>query len=98
MTIFKTKKELEKEGKLNVFPYSVVSSVYEAMHKNTLDSVHMPHSDVYFVRVALEKHTGYWFPLDVVEAAMKLEGWRDKKQKGKKRNQNESEVKGFSFE
>lgn len=85
MTILKTRKELETEGKLRVAPYSIVSEVYEAMHRGTLDDVHMPHSDVYFVRVALEKRTGYWFPLDVVEEAMKLEGWRDRKQKKKKR-------------
>lgn len=91
MTILKTRKEVEKEGKLNVFPYSVVSEVYDAMHNNTLDSVHMPHSDVYFVRVALEKYTGYWFPLNVVESAMKLEGWRDKKQKKKKKDCHEEQ-------
>lgn len=85
MNILKTRKELEDEGKLDLYPYSIVSEVYLAMHKGIFDGIHMPHSDVYFVRMALEKHTGYWFPLNVVEEAMRQEGWRDKKQKKKRK-------------
>jgi len=44
-----------------------------------LDSVHIPHSDVYYVRAALEKHSNIVFPLNEVENAMKAEGWRDRK-------------------
>ena len=77
--LLSTKEQLEAKGLLNTTPYSVVSEIYIAMNKGVLDNVHIPHSDVYFVRVALEKHTGYWFPLDRVEAAMKAEGWKDRK-------------------
>jgi hypothetical protein len=49
------------------------------MHNEALDNIHIPHSDVYYVRTALEKHTGFWLPLDRVENAMKAEGWRDRK-------------------
>ena len=64
---------------LSVAPYSVVSEIYKAIHNEALDNIHIPHSDVYFVRAALEKHTGFLFPLNRVEEAMKAEGWRDRK-------------------
>jgi hypothetical protein len=35
------------------------------------------HSDVYFVRSALEKHTGFVIPLPAVEKAMRAEGWNE---------------------
>ena len=74
-----TRKQLEAEGKLFVAPYSVASDIYKAIHRGNVDNTHIPHSDVYFVRAALEKHTGYLFPLDAVEEAMKAEGWRDRR-------------------
>jgi hypothetical protein len=77
--LLSTREQLESKGMLNNKPYSVVSDIYIAMNNGVLDNVHIPHSDVYFVRVALEKRTGYYFPLDRVEAAMKAEGWRDRK-------------------
>lgn len=39
----------------------------------------MFHSDVYYVRAALEKHTGYVFSLLSVEEAMKAEGWKEQR-------------------
>jgi hypothetical protein len=33
--------------------------------------MHLFHSDVYYVRAAMEKYTGYVFPLDTVEDAMR---------------------------
>ena len=77
--LLSTRKQLESKGLLNTKPYSVVSEVYTAMYKGVLDGVHIPHSDVYYVRVALEKRTGFYFPLDKVEAAMKAEGWADRR-------------------
>jgi hypothetical protein len=74
-----TRKELEANGLLSSTPYSVTSKIYIAMHNEALDNIHIPHSDVYYVRTALEKHTGFWLPLDRVENAMKAEGWRDRK-------------------
>jgi hypothetical protein len=77
--LLKTKEQLDAKGLLSSPPYSVMSEIYIAMHNDKLETVHIPHSDVYFVRTALEKHTGYWFPLDAVEHAMKQEGWNDRK-------------------
>jgi hypothetical protein len=77
--LLSTKEELTALGLVDQKPYSVVSEIYIAINNGALDNVHIPHSDVYFVRAALEKKTGYYFPLDKVEAAMKAEGWRDRK-------------------
>ena len=79
ISLLSTREQLEAKGLVDRSPYSVVSEIYIAMNKGILDNVHIPHSDVYYVRIALEKHTGYLFPLDAVEAAMKAEGWRDRK-------------------
>lgn len=35
------------------------------------------HSDVYYVRSALEKKTGFVIPLPLIEAAMQKEGWKN---------------------
>jgi hypothetical protein len=75
---FKTRQQLIDNGQLNAKPYSVISEAYIALHNEQLDSVHIPHSDVYYVRAALEKHSGFVFPLNLVEKAMKAEGWRDR--------------------
>jgi hypothetical protein len=74
-----SKAEVEAKGLLSVPPYSVVSTIYKALHRGNLDNVHIPHSDVYYVRCAVEQHTGYYFPLDVVEEAMRANGWRDRR-------------------
>ena len=76
--MFKTSQQLEVLGKLNVPPHSVYSAAMAAMAKGKMDSVPLYHSDVYYVRVALEKHTGFVIPLPLVERAMKAEGWRKK--------------------
>ena len=79
MTTYYTRQHLIDSGQLDAKPYSITSSAYIALHNDNLDNVHIPHSDVYYVRAALEKHSSMFLPLDVVEKAMKDEGWRDKK-------------------
>ena len=57
-------------------PYSVLDQVYMCLQDGTpLDTIHIPHSDVYYVRAALYGHTGVEFSLEDVEAAMLAEGW-----------------------
>jgi len=77
--IFRTRKEVEQTGEAFVFPYSVVSEAYKLLHEGKETKIHLPHSDVYFVRAALESKSGYFFPLNVVEEAMRLEGWREQR-------------------
>jgi hypothetical protein len=74
-----TKDEVEAKGLLNSVPYSYTSKIYIGLHRGSLDNVYVPHSDVYYVRASVEKRTGYYFPLDTVEEAMRANGWRDRR-------------------
>jgi hypothetical protein len=55
---------------------SVLEDFYAALTGGYLDNLHVPHSDVFFVRAALRERTGTLFPLQAVETAMRKEGWR----------------------
>lgn len=74
-----TKEQVEAKGLLNSPPYSYASKIYIGLHRGSLDNVYVPHSDVYYVRASVEKHTGFYFPLDNVEEAMRANGWRDRR-------------------
>ena len=76
--MFKTRQQLTEEGLLNIPPHSVYSEAMIAIAKDKMDSVSLFHSDVYYVRAALEKHTGFVIPLPKVEKAMRAEGWNKK--------------------
>jgi len=39
--------------------------------------LHIPHSDVFYVRAAVEAHYGRTFTLKHVEDAMRAEGWTE---------------------
>ena len=56
---------------------SVLEDFYRAIKENRLDTLHIPHSDVFFVRAALENATGVRYSLAHVEKSMMLEGWKD---------------------
>lgn len=73
-----TKEEVIKLGKINSFPYSVLSSVSRYMLNDNLRGAKLFHSDIYYIREALHKRTGYYFSLTEVERAAKLEGWEQK--------------------
>jgi|TARA_R110000868_G_scaffold261781_1_gene519940 hypothetical protein len=79
MTTYYSRQQLIDNGQIDAKPYSIVSDAYIALHNDVLNTVHIPHSDVYYVRAALEKHSNIVFPLDVVENAMKANGWKDRK-------------------
>lgn len=56
---------------------SVIEEFYEAIAANDvrkLQRVHIPKSDVFYVRAAIEADTGVRYTLDHVERAMYLEG------------------------
>lgn len=65
---------------VNVKPYSFYAEAMEEVFRlqEEVNTVGF-HSDVYYVKAALEKHTGYVFPLPVVEKAMRQEGWYEGK-------------------
>lgn len=74
-----TKEQVAAKGLLNSPPYSYAAKIYIALHRGSLDNVYVPHSDVFYVRASVEKETGFYFPLDNIEAAMKANGWRDRR-------------------
>ena len=62
---------------VKLYTDNVLDAFYEALQKNTLSDLHIPHSDVFYVRQAVEAHYGRKFSLKHVEEAMKAEGWKD---------------------
>jgi hypothetical protein len=66
-----------KKKSVKLYTDNVLEAFYHAVATNTLDKLHIPHSDVYYVRAAVEAHYGKPFTLKHVETAMKAEGWRD---------------------
>ena len=55
----------------------VIEEFYEALASNnprSLQKVHIPKSDVFYVRNAIYNRTGEWYTLDHVERAMYMEG------------------------
>jgi glycosylphosphatidylinositol transamidase (GPIT) subunit GPI8 len=55
----------------------VLEDFYAAVRNNRLDSIHVPHSDVFFVKAAMEHHKQMKFKLADIEAAMRAEGWSE---------------------
>jgi len=57
---------------------NVVEEFYDALvsgDANRIRRVHIPKSDVFYVRAAIEEATGVRYTLDHVERAMYLEGY-----------------------
>ena len=59
---------------VKLYTDNVLEAFYDAIRTNSLDRLHIPHSDVFYVRQAVEAH--YWrsFSLKHVEDAMRAEG------------------------
>ena len=62
--------------------YYKSDNVLEEFYKNLLDEedpskIHIPRSDVFYVREAIRNDTGVTYSLDHVERAMLLEGFLD---------------------
>ena len=66
-----------KKKSVKLYTDNVLESFYDAIKNNTLDKLHIPHSDVFYVRAAVEAYYGRSFTLKHVEDAMKAEGWKD---------------------
>jgi hypothetical protein len=62
---------------VKLYTDDVLGAFYDAIKNNTLDKLHIPHSDVFYVRKAVEAHYGRPFTLEHVEWAMRMEGWTD---------------------
>ena len=62
---------------VKLYTDNVLDAFYNAIRTNTLDRLHIPHSDVFYVRQAVEAHYGRSFTLKHVEDAMRAEGWSE---------------------
>jgi len=62
---------------VKLYTDNVIEAFYDAIRTNTLHRLHIPHSDVFYVRTAVEAHYGRPFTLKEVEDAMRAEGWSD---------------------
>ena len=60
---------------VKLYTDNVLEAFYEAILTNNLDKLHIPHSDVFYVKKAVESHYGKPFTLEHVEWAMRAEGW-----------------------
>ena len=62
---------------VKLYTDNVLEAFYEAIRTNSLDKLHIPHSDVFYVRQAVEAHYGRPFRGKHVEEAMRAEGWSE---------------------
>ena len=62
---------------VKLYTDNVIEAFYDAIRTNTLHRLHIPHSDVFYVRTAGEAHYGRSFTLKEVEDAMRAEGWKE---------------------
>ena len=67
----------KRKKSVKLYTDNVLKTFYEGIKTNTLSNLHIPHSDVFYVRAAVEAHYGKKFSLKHVEDAMKAEGWKD---------------------
>jgi|TARA_R110000868_G_scaffold360074_2_gene622122 hypothetical protein len=56
---------------------NVLEEFYKHVLRGNLEDLHIPHSDVFYVREAVQNHYGKPFTLEHVEWAMREEGWID---------------------
>ena len=62
---------------VKLYTDNVLDAFYDAIRTNSLDRLHIPHSDVFYVRAVVEAHYGRKFTLKHVEDAMRAEGWSE---------------------
>ena len=62
---------------VKLYTDNVIEEFYSHLVNGTLKDLHIPHSDVFYVRAAVEAHYGRPFTLKHVESAMIAEGWSE---------------------
>ena len=63
---------------VKLYTDNVLEAFYNAIRTNTLERLHIPHSDVFYVRSVVEAYYGRKFTLKHLEDAMRAEGWTEK--------------------
>ena len=66
---------------VKLYTDNVLEEFYKHLLRGSLENLHIPHSDVFYVREAVQNHYGRPFTLQHVEEAMIAEGWIDGKSK-----------------
>lgn len=64
-----------KQKSVKLYTDNVLTEFYRAIHNDTLDELHIPHSSVFYVQKAILNIYGKKFSLKEVEDAMIAEGW-----------------------
>lgn len=62
---------------VKLYTDNVLEEFYRHVLNGNLEDLHIPHSDVFYVKAAVEAHYGRTFTLEHVEWAMREEGWTD---------------------
>ena len=63
---------------VKLYTDNVLEEFYNHLLDGNLDQLHIPHSDVFYVKAAVDAYYGKSFTLKHVEEAMRLEGWTEK--------------------
>ena len=64
---------------VKLYTDNVLEEFYRHVINGNNEEMHIPHSDVFYVREAVQAHYGRPFTLKHVEDAMRAEGWSDTK-------------------
>tara|TARA_R100001460_G_scaffold79498_1_gene120486 strand:- start:571 stop:822 length:252 start_codon:yes stop_codon:yes gene_type:complete len=62
---------------VKLYTDKVIETFYDNLLNGKVDNLHIPHSDVFYVRAACEAHYGRKFTLKHVEESMRAEGWKE---------------------
>ena len=62
---------------VKLYTDNVLEEFYKHLLRGSLENLHIPHSDVFYVREAVQAHYGRPFSLKHVEDAMRAEGWTE---------------------
>tara|TARA_R100000900_G_scaffold139233_1_gene118752 strand:- start:1043 stop:1285 length:243 start_codon:yes stop_codon:yes gene_type:complete len=62
---------------VKLYTDNVLEEFYKHLLRGSLENLHIPHSDVFYVREAVQNHYGRSFTLKHVEDAMRAEGWTE---------------------
>ena len=65
------------EKSVQLYSDNILQEFYEALKSKTFKYLHVPHSDVFYVRAALENKTGIRYRLAHIEQSMLRSGWKD---------------------
>ena len=61
---------------VKLYTDNVLEEFYNHVLNGTVKNLHIPHSDVFYVRVAIEDRLGIRYSLEHIETAMKQQGWK----------------------